>query len=363
MDLKFDNPVGRVPNTAEHRTADLYLNEDGWRLKRSKGNWKRPLSSALRHLDTVHSLTVSGIPPQDKIAETVRFLSQAICRGTALTTAPTQLAAEFHNELKSSIRTFPTGSPGKLAWDIAAVSQRRHALRPLINNLPSVSIVLVSRRSDLVVPMVKRLSKIDYPDFEIIVGLHGVPEPQELSQLKIDPELVVKSFPDDQIFGSVVNDAFKLASGTLVTKVDDDDYYSNDHVWDLVAAHRYSGACLVGKSTTTIFLEGLDTTVRRSYGVREGYTHRVAGGTMLLRQSDLWELGGWPTVPRAVDTALISAIRKERQHIYQPHDIGYVYVRTAKGDHTWIAKNSSFLRNADEQWIGLYRHSELGTNA
>ena len=42
-------------------------------------------------------------------------------------------------------------------------------------------------------------------------------------------------------------EATRVAQGTLLTKVDDDDLYGPEHVWDLVLARCYSGAAVVGK--------------------------------------------------------------------------------------------------------------------
>lgn len=340
----------------------LHLAEEGWSLGRTRRDWRVSPESAIKLLDPCHAISVTGSPPVDSLPIVVRFLIRAIKRGTALISAATDVAESLPSTLSRTIQRPFTGKPGDLLWDIAAVVQRRAAIRPAITAAPPVSIVLVSRREDLVVPMVKRLANLDYPNFEIIVGLHGIDTEMIPDMFLSDIPLTVKHFPQNQVFGSVVNEAFSLASGDLVTKIDDDDYYSDEHIWDLVAAHAYSGACLVGKSTTTIYLEEIDTTVRRNYGVKESYTHRVAGGTMLLRKDDLQELGGWPHVPRAVDTALISEVRAHGGSIYQPHDIGYVYVRGSDGGHTWNTHISTFLRNADEQWVGLYAHRELGTN-
>src|SRR5690625_2912695 len=297
VDLHVDSPVGPVPNGGGHRRMPFHRTEEGWSLGRTRRDWRISPESAIKRLDPFHAISVTGSPPDDFLPTVVQFLTRAIRRGTALVSASAKVAGSLPSVLSKTIHRPFDGKPGELSWDVAAVIQRRAAIRPLIARLPPVSLVLVSRREDLVIPMVKRLAKVDYPDFEIIVGLHGTDTQTIPDTFLSDVPLTIKHFPKNQIFGSVVDEAFSLASGDLVTKIDDDDFYSDKHIWDLVAAHAYSGACMIGKSTTTIYLEELDTTVRRNYGVKESYTHRVAGGTMLLRKDDLQELGGWPHVP------------------------------------------------------------------
>lgn len=365
MDIRTDHPVGRVPDAARMRTISLRCRPDGWQLGRSRGGWHGPLGDALPRLDRVHALTISGTVPVSAVDECATFVHRAVARGTfvsGLTDARVRQA--LSPALAEHIdTTTSTSVAGELDWDVRAVEQRRAALRPLLGPLPTVSLVLVSCRADLVVPMVRRIADLDYPRLEIVVGLHGATKPPGLAEAAGGLPLQVHEFTADEVYGSVLDQTFARASGELVSKIDDDDYFGADHVWDLVAAHRYSGATLVGKTTTVVYLEAIDTTVRRVFGAREAFTHRVAGATMLLSREDLRAVGGWAPVPRAVDTELLKAVRRHGGTIYQPHDIGYLYHRGADSRaHTWAAaKLGHFLRNAREQWVGLLHHRAFGT--
>ena len=59
-----------------------------------------------------------------------------------------------------------------------------------------------------------------------------------------DVVLVPRS--QDTFFGDVLNDAYEAASGDVLLKVDDDDWYGPHAVVDLLLARRYSGADVVG---------------------------------------------------------------------------------------------------------------------
>lgn len=364
MDIRSDNPVGGVPDPSAMSVRRLDLSPSGWRLGRRHGRWGSDLAAQLDRLTETHELQVSGAAPAEAADEAADFLHRAVARGTFVSgDLGADVGGALRPELAAEIHPDEGGRAGDLDWDARAVRQRREALRPLVGRWPSVSLVLVSRRPDLVEPMVRRLGALDYPDLEIVVGMHGCPAPAGLAEAAGDRPVVVRELPAEQVFGSVVDDAFACASGELVSKVDDDDHFGDAHVIDLVMAHEYSRATLVGKSTTVVFLEAVDTTVRRLYGgVRESFTHRVAGSTFLMDPDDLRAVGGWPHVPRAVDTHLINAIRRSSGTIYQPHDIGYLYVRGADPTgHTWATGVDHFLRNTREQWIGLLRHPEFGT--
>ncbi len=368
MDIRIDNPVGRVPDPARTVVRELRATRDGWSFDgRRRGSWQREqgLDALLGRLDEVHELRVKEHDlPLSAVEVLAAFVHRAAARGTHVTGVLSRPVLEaLPPSLGSLVQPPAADRPGDLSWDVRSVVQRRAALRPLFPRWPSLSLVLVSRRPELVRDLVHRLARVDYPELELVVGLHGCPAPQGLAEAAMDRPLVVREFPADQVFGSVLEDAWACASGELVSKVDDDDYMSDAHVRDLVMAHGYSGATLVGKSTTVVYLEAVDTTVRRLFGVRESFTHRVAGSTFLLSPDDLASVGGWPHVPRAVDTELINAIRRQGGTIYQPHDVGYLYVRGADpSGHTWTTGIDHFLRNTREQWVGLLRHPEFGTD-
>ncbi|MGB7449426.1 MAG: glycosyltransferase family A protein [Ornithinimicrobium sp.] len=363
MDIRVDNPVGRIPDSRRMSRLTLWLGPDRWRLGVHAGTWHRPLVGQLGALDNAHELFVRGRCPAEAAPKVADFLHRAAARGTLVCGSLSEPVREaLPQAMRPTVQVHPGDRAGDLAWDVRAVRQRRAVLIPLISRFPSVSLVLVSRRAELVRAMVARLSRLDYPDLQIVVGMHGAPAPQDLAEVAGARDLVVREFDSDEVFGTVLNRAFACASGELVGKVDDDDYLSDAHLLDLVMAHHYSGATLVGKSTTVVFLEAIDTTVRRLYGARETFTHRVSGATFLLSQTDLAAIGGWAPVPRAVDTALINTLREQGGTIYQPHDLGYLYVRKADpSSHTWATGISHFLGNAREQWVGLLQHPEFGT--
>lgn len=362
----MDNPVGRVPDTRTTRRADLRLTASGWQIGRRRGRWSpEGVERLLTHLDTLHAVHWTGVILPAQVQQFATFIHRAVARGTHVSgVLDPQTASLLPSGLAERIAPAPhAGDVGELAWDVAAVEQRRAALTALLPSPPPISVVVVSRRTDLIAGIVRRVAAQNYPELEIVVGAHGVQLPPELAEAAGSRPLVARELDADLVFGDALNEAFSFASGPLVNKSDDDDYISDDHIWDLAAAHVYSRATLVGKTTTVVHLEALDTTVRRVFGARESFTHRVAGSTMTITAADLKSVGGWPSVPRAVDSELLKSMQRHGGTVYQPHDIGYLYVRGHDPQaHTWAAETGHFLRNVREQWVGLLRHPAFGTS-
>jgi len=138
--------------------------------------------------------------------------------------------------------------------------------------------------------------------------------------------------PESVLFGDVLNAAAQAASGDVVLKMDDDDWYAPDVVADLLLARSFSGAELVGMPDDVYYLEPTDQTVRLGQPT-EVYRQFVAGGTVLLDRGLLHEVGGFRSVRRHVDAELIAAVRAAGGTTYRTHGLGYMLRRTDAG-HT-----------------------------
>lgn len=82
----------------------------------------------------------------------------------------------------------------------------------------------------------------------------------------------------------------------------------------------------------------------------------MAGGTILISQSDLRGVGGWRPVPKAVDTALIERVTQHGGLIYRTHGHGYIYVRHAQDSsatNTWVVADSHFRKDIAGEVVGV----------
>ncbi|MFZ4485887.1 MAG: glycosyltransferase [Candidatus Nanopelagicales bacterium] len=265
-----------------------------------------------------------------------------------------------------------------LGWQLASVRARRDALRThspaaALNAWPAVSVVLVTHRDRFLAHALSQIARLDYPSMQVVIGLHGVDIDDrevagliERTGLRSSPvsagrrEVVVHRIDRDVPFGRAMQAACDRADGVLITKVDDDDHYAPEHVWDLVLARMYSGAQLVGKALDWIHVEADDITAFRPAYPAESYATFVAGGTMLISKADLLEAGGWRPVAKSIDRALIEQVKRIGGLVYRTHGLGYVYVRHGEA-HTAIVSDEHFLTENVGQWPGLIAHDAFGT--
>jgi hypothetical protein len=217
---------------------------------------------------------------------------------------------------------------------------------------PMVSVIFATRREGWLEHGLAQVNRQTYEPRELVVSLHGDEFRADISErvrelasgalriVRVDGELTL---------GDALNAGVEVAQGELVTKMDDDDYYNTDHLWDLALALEYSGADLVGKAAEFVYLEEIDVTVRQiSYDVET----RLAGGGMMMRRPPLVDQGGWPQRTRAEDLALIRMYEGNDRPIHRIPPHGYILNRHGR-DHTWRPAVDYFLFRSERQWRGL----------
>ena len=234
--------------------------------------------------------------------------------------------------------------------------QAAGALRP---QHPSVSVLMATARPDFLSHAVSQIRAQRHRPLELVVVAHGDPAAQALRQL--DPEqlgdlsLTACEVASDAPLGAALNVGVDAASGTVVTKMDDDDWYGPDHIGDCVAALRDSGAPIVGKAAEFTYLAPWDLTLRRVAG-GERYGDLISGATLTLLRDDLRDLGGFAPVWRGEDRRLLAAVLRSGERPYRVHGLQFVVNRHG-GHSAWSVGADHFLSRARRRWRGFAAHA------
>ncbi|WP_248579398.1 hypothetical protein [Nocardioides sp. InS609-2] len=243
-----------------------------------------------------------------------------------------------------------------LAWrsGLAARAGVRHA------GLPAVSVLLATMRPQQLDFALGQVAAQRGADVELVLATHGfaADEEQVRAVLGATP-YVLLDFEKDAFFGDVLRAAARAASGEVLMKIDDDDWYSPHAVHDLLMARRFSGADVVGMPSEFVYLQQDDVTVRRNHP-SECFNRFIAGGTIMIDRGMLRALGDFRRVRRFVDTQLLAGVEAAGGRIYRTHGLGYVLRRTGSG-HTWAMDDDQFRRAeiTETQWPGFHPGSEM----
>ncbi len=379
LDLVNHNGIGRSSTPpGDLRKLDIRLNEkdDYLEIVDSQTRERRQiaLNAPMDYLDRQYfqnfhvAVPRIGSIPQETIREWA--LMQRLLEIVAFGVLIDPSRARWLRSKNEFVHSFIDGvNATGAAYDYASATSRRLVHRRFgggfimdsylkrtkwsFSTLPNVSIILVSRRPDVITRVLEMLAKQTYKNFEVIVALHGA-NPVYASLIRESySELNLTTFaePEESIFGHVLNKATRMAHGDYVLKVDDDDIYGADFLLDLVIARMCTKADFVGKAPEFTYLSSFNQTVRRMGFQSEAFVDAVAGGTMMMPIDILHELGGWRGVPRHVDRALFQRINEAGGSGYAASPFGFVYVRHQNG-HTWDAHDTRFLRKNSEQWHG-----------
>jgi hypothetical protein len=294
-----------------------------------------------------------------------RLLSQLACAGVPVRAPglPPELAEVLGTELAHRLGSLDHATAADpAARESWSLGTRRLALsrfapeaywsahgrahgRPVTGGHPEVSVLLTTRRAQMVPFALAQVDRQDWPALETVLVLHDVSKDDPTVRRAIDGfagRLEVVEVGPGVVFGQALNAGVARSSGRLLAKMDDDDWYSPHHITDLVLARSYSGAAMTGAASYFAYLHSSNVTVRWA-GRTESTTSWVAGGTLLFAADDLARLGGWRAVPRSVDFHLIRALRDAGGSLFSINGLGYVLYRGH--DHTW------FPGRGDDHWL------------
>ena len=274
------------------------------------------------------------------------------------------LSADLHRLMNADVQGIDADAREMLSIRTRRAVLKQHSSWAIVRRnaplgtprLPLVSILLATRRPPFLPWALAAVAAQTYPELELVLALHGGPFAEvERRVAELPYPAKVVQVPAGEPLGTVLNAATEASSGELLVKMDDDDAYGGDHVWDLVLAHEYSHAQLVGKFPEYIYLAASDRTLLWRNGDNERYRVSVpAGGALLVARRDLDRAGGWRKTPRGVDKALVEDVQRAGGSVYRTHSADFMLVRHGLG-HTWTDSDGDddfLLARADRTWSG-----------
>ncbi|GAA2991196.1 glycosyltransferase [Streptosporangium longisporum] len=326
------------------------------RIRQVRGvrvDWRRAHTGPVAALRVVTGLAAAGVP---LVCETVPRWAGAL--GDELTRLITSagepgLKDDLERE-EHSVRL------RRQALRVHGVRARWEQLGAPARPPATVSVLLATRRPDMVPFALEQLARQRGATFEVILALHGVSasHPGVAGALASFERPVTVFEPDaGTVFGTVLNQAAARASGSFLLKMDDDDWYGPDFVSDLLLAHSYSGAQVVGMVPEFVHLASIGVTVHREQ-VTEQITNFIAGGTIFSERSAFEAVGGFRPMPGTIDAQFQHAVQAAGGQIYRTQGLGYILRRGNVANHTWREPIGTFLRRNKRQWRG-FRPSAL----
>ena len=143
--------------------------------------------------------------------------------------------------------------------------------------------------------------------------------------------------------GACLNAARDATTTRFLAKFDDDDEYGPHYLSDMLLAHRFADAGVVGKHSFHAHLVEADQTILRAPGREFRYTSHIAGGTLLI---DLDRVGRVRFPDRSVgeDGGFLAAVERAGQAVFSADRFNYLQRR--HGANTWPISDDGYARGA-----------------
>lgn len=217
----------------------------------------------------------------------------------------------------------------------------------------SVSAVVSTNRPQHLNEVIATHAKQLHTNRELIVVAHGFTLPRgfaaRASQSGVENLQIVEVDATEPL-GTCLNRGIAAASGTIITKMDDDDIYGAHYLSDQIAALRYSGADLVGKQAHYLYLKGRNIVMCRFPEREHRYTSIVMGPTLMGRR-ELFIEHPFAKRTHGEDTEFQQRLVGSGARIYSADRFNFVQVR-GDHEHTWSVNDDQLLANSNVHAYG-----------
>ena len=220
---------------------------------------------------------------------------------------------------------------------------------------PSVSVVIATCRPSNVKLAVENYMNQVYGEKELLLVLNNAVFDVESieTQTKDLHNVRIIQIDGSATLGESLNRGVEEASGDYIAKMDDDDYYGENYLLDMMLAANFSEAEILGKGTYFVHMKAGNITALRSVASQHEFTDFVAGATLTGRREVLREIR-FPDCTRGEDSSLLAKARKAGCRIYSADAFNILVVRgTDHQRHTWDIGDSDFLKNCRNIRSGL----------
>jgi hypothetical protein len=232
---------------------------------------------------------------------------------------------------------------------------------------PLVSVVSPTNRIHQLNQVLTQYDRQIYPHKELLVVInsgHDLPDDFKL-RIQNRADVNILRVPDEKFTGFCLKAGYSQAKGVCCFKMDDDDYYGEHYISDMMLYQRSVDASFFGQPPGVIYFEDDHSIYERSTKLQESIVIEaeelapgkrwIGGNSISGKTKELQELKFDDTCYGAGDTALLLAVKRSRKRvaIYPQQNMVVVRKPDKKQDHTWIATENYLKR------YGKLRHESF----
>jgi len=231
---------------------------------------------------------------------------------------------------------------------------------------PLVSIITCTRRPNMIDRIVENVTRQNHPNCELILVLQDFSDAQRdefLNKLKSKAsnlkriEVIVNDSQDITL-GERFNHAATHAKGEYIAKMDDDDFYFENYLSDMLIPFTFGDYGLVGKKELYMYLSESNKLIKRFPGMKHREVDFVAGATFVFR-ADVFRKYKFNSLNRGEDSDLINRLKADNIKIYAADPFNFIVWRGDVTAHTWNATDEYFLNGKHTQVVADFLDTSI----
>lgn len=210
---------------------------------------------------------------------------------------------------------------------------------------PGVTIITPTNKFNFIKNIKENFMRCKYPKVEFIIILNSniLNIKEYKSYFSILPNIKIYKLNENISLGESMNFGIENSSYNYIAKLDDDDYYGENYIGDLMNIFNYTNADIVGKTSHFIYFEE-NKFLNLWYGEHDNrYNDAVAGATLVMKKC-IFNKVKFHNLNDGEDLDLISQCNSLGFKIYAGDIFNYVYNRHKNiTDHSWKVSNSYLM--------------------
>lgn len=218
---------------------------------------------------------------------------------------------------------------------------------------PLVSIILPTMRPHFMDRIVSNIGNQTYSNIECIIITQGYSKNDvdylrtKLNDFKSITYKIIEN-NSSQNLGARLNLALQQAEGEFIAKFDDDDLYFPNYLTDMLLPFKFGDWSVVGKKEGFFYLEAEDKLIVKYPNQRHIDTDFVMGATLIIRKSDLIEVGGFLEAAKGEDSDLLRRMKANGKKIYAADPFNFIVWRSKNSSsHSWDINQKFYESNCD----------------
>lgn len=220
----------------------------------------------------------------------------------------------------------------------------------------SVSVISPTNRPHMIGQIMQNFSRQTYPEKELVILTHGFEvSPFVLNELKdrFDlPEVRIISADKSSTLGANLNTLTNVSQGAIIARMDDDDWYGENYLRDMVNSLIISGAELAGKAASYIYFESTNQTILTYSAKEKMFTDFVRGATTVAYR-DLFEAYRFHDANRSEDSELLNRLKSDSVGVYAGDRFNFSVFRSKDPNaHTWREADAALFSSGELKFIG-----------